>query len=495
MSRVGRPVALQLIVPALVLIGAIAGFLGYLLVHFQQAQAAMRDVGRRQGAVNERIYLADRAFAHLQKDILEASLGRRASPDAEFTHALETLRKAISVIPTSSERAPLLADLRNNLEGSGEILTAFLRAADAGRASERRLLYEQWMLQAELIEAGLADLNVQNLRMGSAQLQAIDHERLRAVQLTAAALCVVFAGAGFYLLVLRRSVIAPLESLTARAARIAADQAPQPIREAARDDEIGALARTIAEMAGRLLDANAGLREALDVRDEFISMAAHELRTPLTGLLLRLEHGRRLITADGVAEPDRLAEALDICRRQTEQLGRLVAQLLDVTRIRAGVLYFEPAACDAVDVVGDVVDRFAFEARRRGCDVSVTAPPSAPLVGDPGRLDQILSNLLANALRHAAGSPVDVVLTRDEAGYRISVADRGPGLNPDVESHLFEKFAKSKIRHGATGGLGLGLYIAMENAKLHGGTIYAEHRSGGGAVFTVALPVAAAHAV
>ena len=218
---------------------------------------------------------------------------------------------------------------------------------------------------------------------------------------------------------------------------------------------------------------------ALRVRDEFLSVAAHELRTPLTTLSGQAQLALRLIERDGHAQPDRITLSLQAIPRQATKLARLLNHLLDISRLEAGKLTLERQSTDlAVDV-----EQVVAGARAR-CDrhtISVSGPASLEAQVDPLRVEQVLTNLLDNAVKYSPdGGVVEVSLRRlGGTAAELSVRDRGLGIPPEKRDQIFERFYQAHA-NGHRSGLGLGLYISREIVELHGGEIRAEFPADGG---------------
>ncbi|RKH13092.1 PAS domain-containing sensor histidine kinase [Corallococcus sp. CA053C] len=233
------------------------------------------------------------------------------------------------------------------------------------------------------------------------------------------------------------------------------------------------------------------LKLAVSARDEFLGIASHELKTPLTPLALKLEALARVAGA----EPEsplarRLVPHLEVMRRQVKRLAVLVNDLLDVSNIRAGrpALTLETQPCDLAALVRDVVGRFDTEVKRAGCEVHLHAP--APVVGawDSSRLEQVVTNLLANALKYGPGHPVTMSVEEVDGHARLTVHDRGIGIAPVDLQRIWGKFERA-VSERHYGGLGLGLYISRQIVEALGGTVNAESTLGEGATFTVDLPL------
>lgn len=224
--------------------------------------------------------------------------------------------------------------------------------------------------------------------------------------------------------------------------------------------------------------------EAVRLRDEFLSIASHELKTPLTALQLQL-HGlveRMKETADE-ATLKRLQRVI----RSGERLGDLIETLFDVSRIASGKMELQLVRFDLYEAVGDVVDRLREAAVREGCTVTVSGAPG--LVGrwDRLRIEQVITNLLSNAIRYAAGTPISISLAGDGEEAVVTIEDGGPGIAQEDRERVFERFERGFSMRNY-GGMGVGLYVTRQIVERHGGTIEAENAPGGGARMTIHLP-------
>ncbi len=288
-----------------------------------------------------------------------------------------------------------------------------------------------------------------------------------------------------------RDIIRRLETLVQATAAIARGELGRRVPEE-EDDELGELCRGFNEMATRTEAAQAELREAVRLREEFLSVASHELRTPLTPLkgfaaltLNRMEKG-----AD-FPERERTLKALRSMARQTDRLTRLVDDLLDTSRIQAGRFELERARVDLVPLVREVLERF--ELRGEEGLRFLFDTPEAPVEGvwDGPRLEQVITNLLSNAVRYSPqGGTVRVHFHLTPEAVELRVGDEGIGIPPESLALLFQPFARASnatARH--FGGLGLGLFICREIVQRHGGTIWAESPGAHqGSCFHVRLP-------
>jgi PAS domain S-box-containing protein len=232
----------------------------------------------------------------------------------------------------------------------------------------------------------------------------------------------------------------------------------------------------------------AELRSAIATRDEFLSIASHELRTPLTALSLQLDGlERALARGSAVADRDKIARKVVMAVRQADRLASLIDGLLNVSRIANGNFRLELEPFDMVGLVHEVAQRFDEEAERVGSAISVQVPVTALGRWDRSRLDQALSNLFSNALKYGAGGPIDVSLTDLGSQVRLAVRDHGIGIAAEDRQRVLGRFERA-VSSSHYGGLGLGLYIANEIVRAHGGAIEIESEPGHGATFTLSLP-------
>lgn len=228
--------------------------------------------------------------------------------------------------------------------------------------------------------------------------------------------------------------------------------------------------------------------EAIRLRDEFLSIASHELRTPLTSLRLQVQTLLRVIARDGQADPTRSVALLERANRQVTRLASLVEGLLDVSRIREGALRLSTEWFDLADAVEEVVERSREDVRMSGSQVSVQIRARARGRRDRLRVEQVITNLLANALKYGCGRPIHLeVDERDDGSGVLVVRDEGIGIPPDKIERIFDRFERA-VSALAYGGLGLGLYIVKQIVEAHGGSVSAMSEQGSGATFTVILP-------
>jgi PAS domain S-box-containing protein len=228
----------------------------------------------------------------------------------------------------------------------------------------------------------------------------------------------------------------------------------------------------------------AQVEEAMRLRDEFLSIASHELKTPLSSLMLQLESMRvRLLQSC----PD-VVDRVDRATRAGNRLIQLVEALLDVSRLATGQVELRRTSFDLGEAAAEIVERMAEGAAQAGC--AVTLRRSGPVVGawDRMRVEQIVTNLLSNAFKYAAGTAIDVAVEAAGDTAVLTVRDHGPGIKNAELDRIFGRFERG-VSMRNYGGMGLGLYVVAQIAGGHGGTARASNAVGGGAMVTVRLPL------
>jgi signal transduction histidine kinase len=275
--------------------------------------------------------------------------------------------------------------------------------------------------------------------------------------------------------VLARGTTSPLREMAAAAKAMAGGDHDVRVRATSRD-EVGELARAFNTMAAQLADVDRQRRD-------LVANVSHELRTPIGALQALLEN-----LADGVEPPD--PATLRIALAQTERLGRLVAQLLDLSRMESGALPLHPVEFRVRPLLEQALrERELAEAGAVRLKVSVQ-PGDLAAQGDPERVHQVVANLLDNAIRHSPPEGrVWVSAHADDDVTTIAVSDEGPGIPPHEAERVFERFYRTDgARTTQAGGTGLGLAIARWIVDAHGGAIRAEGREPHGCRVVVELP-------
>lgn len=221
-------------------------------------------------------------------------------------------------------------------------------------------------------------------------------------------------------------------------------------------------------------------QDAVELRDNFLSIASHELKTPITALQLNLQIVQK--TLSDVSEREKIAKPMGRALKQIDRLTVLVDELLDVSRLTSGKISFHPEELRLNDLLSEMILPYA--------DQKITLVPSKTIVGiwDRGRLEQILTNLISNAIKYGEGKPIVVGLDEANGNVIIKVKDHGMGIKVEDQARIFERFERAVI-HNTISGLGLGLWISHHIVTGMKGSISVESEVGQGTTFTVILPL------
>jgi len=236
------------------------------------------------------------------------------------------------------------------------------------------------------------------------------------------------------------------------------------------------------------------LERSLRMRDDFMSLVAHELRTPLNTLYLETQMRTLQLARGNLAAfgPEQLQKMIARDERQIQSMIRLIEDMLDVARLRSGTLSIRPSPVELIGLLERVINDLALQVAGSGS--GLTLHPHPPVCGewDEFRVEQVIVNLLTNALRHGGGKPVDVSVHSTGSEVRIDVADRGPGISEAERQRISEAFARG-AGNGDARGLGLGLYIARQLVEAHGGQLSVRAGEEGGSTFSLTLPLNASY--
>ncbi|MEL1086809.1 hybrid sensor histidine kinase/response regulator [Pseudomonas koreensis] len=232
------------------------------------------------------------------------------------------------------------------------------------------------------------------------------------------------------------------------------------------------------------------LEQAVRMRDDFMSIVAHEVRTPLNGLILETQLRKMHLARDNAAAftLDKMQAMVDRDERQIKSLIRLIEDMLDVSRIRTGKLSIRPSRFDLVQLVSNLLQNFAPQMEAAETSVSFEAPVPVEGCWDEFRIEQVVSNLLTNALRYGGRSPIQVRVYREGEEARVEVQDHGIGISAENQKRIFQQFERVSAKT-VVAGLGLGLFISEQIVAAHGGSIVVESEINEGALFRVCLPI------
>lgn len=232
------------------------------------------------------------------------------------------------------------------------------------------------------------------------------------------------------------------------------------------------------------------LEHAVRMRDDFMSIVSHEVRTPLNGLILETQLRKLHLAKDNSAAftLDKLRAMVDRDERQIQSLIRLIEDMLDVSRIRTGKLSIRPSRFDLSQLVANLLESFSAQITAAQSPVSFAS--QGPVIGiwDEFRIEQVVANLLTNALRYGARSPIEIRVYSVGSEARVDVRDQGIGISEENQKRIFQQFERVSAKH-VVAGLGLGLFISEQIVSAHGGTITVQSAEGQGSLFRVCLPL------
>lgn len=241
----------------------------------------------------------------------------------------------------------------------------------------------------------------------------------------------------------------------------------------------------------RLRRAEGELLEALAARDEFFAIASHELKTPLTSLKLQIQiHQRAIERQDPLAlTQEKVSQLLYKNSSQLQRLNRLVEDMLDISRIRTGKLSLKKERCEISTILKDILSRSREQFLACGSgEPIVTMEGEAYGHWDNLRIEQVISNVINNAIRYGLGNPIAINLAQHRDRVCISVTDKGMGIAPEDEKRIFQRFERGKLTREVSG-LGLGLFISKQIIDAHSGNIWIESKLGEGTTFHIELPL------
>lgn len=232
------------------------------------------------------------------------------------------------------------------------------------------------------------------------------------------------------------------------------------------------------------------LRTAIQIRDDFLSVASHELKTPITPLQLQMQGFVKMIEDSNIDKipVDKLKHMLEVSDAQVKRLARVIGQLLDVTRLNEGRFNLDLHETELNSVVETVVEQLRYQLESSDCALSLDIPNIVRARVDRERMEQVLINLLINAMKYGSGNPIELSIKQTDQAIHLSVRDQGIGIAEEDQHRIFERFERA-VSPNHYSGLGLGLYISKQIVELHKGSIHVESKIGNGSTFVVELPL------
>ncbi|HEY0481589.1 MAG TPA: HAMP domain-containing sensor histidine kinase [Kofleriaceae bacterium] len=232
----------------------------------------------------------------------------------------------------------------------------------------------------------------------------------------------------------------------------------------------------------------AALRHEIELRDDFISAVAHELRNPISPVYMQIEHLKDIVReSPGPIAQSWLLSQLESFTARFDRFLESLNRLLDASRLGAGHLVLVPERCDLVEVTRSVLASAQREIGASGCALALDAPATVTGWWDRLRLEQIVGNLVSNAIRYGAGAPIEIEIGEQAEVARLSVRDHGIGILAEDLPRIFQRFARAR-NVGRSAGFGIGLWVVAELCRAMAGRIDVESEPGRGSTFTVTLP-------
>ena len=472
-------IALGLLAMGLVLLAPLAIALRSLQELYDDARA-LRDgafqaslvLGRLRDAAGD-VRSAETNLLLLRDASSREAMGNQVARVARLADSLRTfdLDTAAAEIRAAAEQLAASAPRQIEAVGAGRV-----DAADA--LSSREVAPALRRLERGIANAERTLRETTRLRMADATTAIRRAQWLSAVSLALAVLI-----AAWIAIRLTRWITRPVEDLERGMGAVADGNFDHELRVApARNDEFGRLAASFREMAARL--------KALDrLRAEFVSVASHELKTPINVIIGYLQLLQDSVYGELSAKQKEITRTLET---QARALGRLVKQLLDVTRFQAGGGRIEPRPMSLRQFLDELENAFHVLAVQRSVRFIVTRNDGLPdqVLWDHDRMSEVLGNLLSNAFKFTErGGEVELSAEGAEDGVVMHVRDTGAGIPPEQLPHIFEKFFQADNQRAASqGGSGLGLSIAREIVRAHGGELAVESTPGVGTTFTIVMP-------
>ncbi len=237
-------------------------------------------------------------------------------------------------------------------------------------------------------------------------------------------------------------------------------------------------------------ESERNLNRALDLRDEFLSIASHELKTPLTSLSLQAQITKfnLLKNESNLLKKDKLLEFLTMMDSQVLKMAGLVEDMVDISRIDCGRFFPVFGKTDLSLIVHDVLDQLQPQLKAANCEVIINRPENIIGIWDAYRIEQLLMNLITNAFKYGSNKPIHITILKKDDIAIIEVRDHGIGIAKENQQRIFNRFERAVSAKGITG-LGLGLYIVKKILDLHRGSISVNSQLGAGSKFTVELPL------
>ena len=230
------------------------------------------------------------------------------------------------------------------------------------------------------------------------------------------------------------------------------------------------------------------LEQAVQVRDEFISIASHELKTPVTSLKMQLQITQRHLETNTVLSQERLKKSMFVSLKQVDRLTRLIEDMLDMSKIQAGKMMMVHRDVNLTALISEIIERHQDSFQHANCLVEFHYKEIEEVQCDAARIDQVITNLLLNATKYGAGKPISISIDADAEHGIIAIKDNGIGIHEDFRHKIFDRFERAAPDSNISG-WGIGLYIAKQIVDAHKGSIQVNSQLNAGSEFIVRIPL------
>ncbi len=245
------------------------------------------------------------------------------------------------------------------------------------------------------------------------------------------------------------------------------------------------------KLVKKLEEENIKAKQEIKVRDEFLSIASHELKTPLTTMLLKIQlilHNIRNVSLAKFSV-ENLLTMLETAEQQTQRLSRMITDLLSISVITTGRLNIEFSKFNLGESVKQVISEFSERLQKDGYELNLRVPEQIIIMADKIRIEQVITNLISNAIKYGDKNPIEVKVEKSGSLARIIVKDHGVGIGSAEKEKIFELFERGVMKESDIKGLGVGLFISNQIVKSHKGTIKVDSKINHGSTFTVEIPL------
>jgi signal transduction histidine kinase len=411
--------------------------------------------------------------------------------EASLNQAIHAIDSALNLSPRSDRAVRLLKDAREAVEELSRRSRITVQHLPARDRESRRMIDRELLLirqfESDSIEF-LRGAQIELSRTGNNIFSDVYGARFTPFLVSLILALLFFGFTLLFGLAITRSLKRSLDNLLQAANEVERGNLSVEV-PVLTSDEIGQFTAAFDNMIRSLSRSMEEARKAVQIRDEFLSIASHELKTPITSLKMQLQFARRQIKPElnQAPSPEKLARVFDASTTQVDRLTSLIEDLLDISRIEGGKLTFNFEQTDLTQIVQNVMERFGDALTENKSKATFVPSGPVPAWCDPFRIEQVFINLLSNAIKYGGGSEVIINVITHENRARLTVRDQGMGIAPEKHELIFNRFERVSSDQNISG-LGLGLYISRKMVDAHQGRLWVESELGKGSNFIMEIP-------